>query len=250
LLRCGKSCRLRWVNYLRPGIKHGNYSQEEEDTIIQLHRMLGNQWAKIASFLPGRTDNEIKNIWNTYLRKRFAPNNGSLAFQKTFSYSATMTASVAGEARCSVDGDAPNPSRTEAETSIDMFSDLDTPDVQPLQRDSSQEQFHCMISSSTLSTPAQGVAAIAEDLNAQWGERPSAIDEIDIDSAIDPDFWNDTINSFTSPATISNTLHEGKVPIDFDESERWMVELAEELGLFKDVHGMEEVMTDQGREQV
>nr|KYP49427.1 Myb-related protein Pp2 [Cajanus cajan] len=70
LLRCGKSCRLRWTNYLRPDIKRGPFTLEEEKLIIQLHGILGNRWAAIASQLPGRTDNEIKNLWNTHLKKR------------------------------------------------------------------------------------------------------------------------------------------------------------------------------------
>lgn len=70
LLRCGKSCRLRWINYLRPDVKRGNFTPEEEETIIKLHELLGNKWSKIASRLPGRTDNEIKNVWNTHLKKR------------------------------------------------------------------------------------------------------------------------------------------------------------------------------------
>ncbi|KAL8153068.1 hypothetical protein V2J09_010828 [Rumex salicifolius] len=70
LKRCGKSCRLRWTNYLRPDIKRGRFSFEEEETIIQLHSILGNKWSAIAARLPGRTDNEIKNYWNTHIRKR------------------------------------------------------------------------------------------------------------------------------------------------------------------------------------
>ncbi|KAG8066057.1 hypothetical protein GUJ93_ZPchr0004g38551 [Zizania palustris] len=73
LLRCGKSCRLRWINYLRPDLKRGNFTADEEATIIKLHGLLGNKWSKIASCLPGRTDNEIKNVWNTHLKKRVAP---------------------------------------------------------------------------------------------------------------------------------------------------------------------------------
>ncbi|KAF3330314.1 transcription factor TT2-like protein [Carex littledalei] len=70
LSRCGKSCRLRWLNYLRPDIKRGNITEEEEDLIIRLHNLLGNRWSLIAGRLPGRTDNEIKNYWNTCLRKK------------------------------------------------------------------------------------------------------------------------------------------------------------------------------------
>ncbi|XP_050204948.1 transcription factor MYB41 [Mercurialis annua] len=74
LQRCGKSCRLRWTNYLRPDIKRGRFSFEEEETIIQLHSLLGNKWSAIAARLPGRTDNEIKNYWNTHIRKRLLKN--------------------------------------------------------------------------------------------------------------------------------------------------------------------------------
>ncbi|KAL6203918.1 hypothetical protein ACLB2K_021188 [Fragaria x ananassa] len=70
LLRCGKSCRLRWMNYLRPSVKRGQIASDEEDLILRLHRLLGNRWSLIAGRIPGRTDNEIKNYWNTHLSKK------------------------------------------------------------------------------------------------------------------------------------------------------------------------------------
>ncbi|KAG6495414.1 transcription factor MYB60-like [Zingiber officinale] len=75
LMRCSKSCRLRWTNYLRPGIKRGNFTPHEEGLIIHLQSMLGNKWASIASYLPQRTDNDIKNYWNTHLKKKVEKNS-------------------------------------------------------------------------------------------------------------------------------------------------------------------------------
>ncbi|XP_013627211.1 PREDICTED: protein ODORANT1-like isoform X2 [Brassica oleracea var. oleracea] len=70
LRRCGKSCRLRWTNYIRPDLRRGLLSHEEEQLVIDLHAHIGNKWSKIASRLPGRTDNEIKNHWNTHIKKK------------------------------------------------------------------------------------------------------------------------------------------------------------------------------------
>ncbi|KAM0917876.1 hypothetical protein ACQ4PT_009287 [Festuca glaucescens] len=70
LMRCGKSCRLRWTNYLRPDLKRGLLSDDEEQLVIDMHAELGNRWSKIAAMLPGRTDNEIKNHWNTHIKKK------------------------------------------------------------------------------------------------------------------------------------------------------------------------------------
>ncbi|XP_022773732.1 myb-related protein 306-like [Durio zibethinus] len=77
LLRCSKSCRLRWTNYLRPGIKRGSFTEHEEKMIIDLQALLGNRWAAIASYLPQRTDNDIKNYWNTHLKKKLKKLQGS-----------------------------------------------------------------------------------------------------------------------------------------------------------------------------
>ncbi|CAJ2639789.1 unnamed protein product [Trifolium pratense] len=70
LNRCGKSCRLRWANHLRPNLKKGAFSPDEEKLIVELHAQFGNKWARMAALLPGRTDNEIKNYWNTRIKRR------------------------------------------------------------------------------------------------------------------------------------------------------------------------------------
>nr|QSD99719.1 MYB family transcription factor [Melilotus albus] len=70
LKRNGKSCRLRWVNYLRPDLKRGQITPQEESIILELHARWGNRWSTIARSLPGRTDNEIKNYWRTHFKKK------------------------------------------------------------------------------------------------------------------------------------------------------------------------------------
>ncbi|XP_022887849.1 transcription factor RAX2-like [Olea europaea var. sylvestris] len=94
LKRCGKSCRLRWLNYLRPNIKHGEFSEEEDRIICNLYATIGSRWSIIAAQLPGRTDNDIKNHWNTKLKKKlinkFTPNYQG----KTSPFSPTLSQSV------------------------------------------------------------------------------------------------------------------------------------------------------------
>ncbi|CAO2838864.1 unnamed protein product [Amaranthus hypochondriacus] len=78
--RCGKSCRLRWQNYLRPDIKRGPFSKHESNIVIQLQGLLGNRWAAIAERLPGRTDNDVKNHYNSCLKKHKTANQIELKF--------------------------------------------------------------------------------------------------------------------------------------------------------------------------
>lgn len=90
LMRCSKSCRLRWTNYLRPGIKRGNFTPHEERMIIHLQALLGNRWAAIASYLPQRTDNDIKNYWNTHLKKKMKMSSSEVQSQSSTSNDLTF----------------------------------------------------------------------------------------------------------------------------------------------------------------
>lgn len=68
--RSGKQCRERWLNHLDPSIKKGPWSQEEDDRLVMLHSSIGNKWSEIAKHIPGRTDNSLKNRWNSTLRRK------------------------------------------------------------------------------------------------------------------------------------------------------------------------------------
>ncbi|CAN0922938.1 Transcription factor MYB80 [Linum grandiflorum] len=95
LQRCGKSCRLRWTNYLRPDLMRGKFSEPEEQTIVKLHSVVGNstilmlwmgRWSLIAAQLPGRTDNDVKNHWNTKLKKKLSGMGIDPVTHKPFSH--------------------------------------------------------------------------------------------------------------------------------------------------------------------
>ncbi|GFQ06035.1 myb-related protein mybas1 [Phtheirospermum japonicum] len=113
LRRSGKSCRLRWMNYLRPNLKHGNISEDEEKIIVELHEKWGNKWSRIARRLPGRTDNEIKNYWRSHLRKK------GLVPEKECCSSATNTSLIS---ECGTASPCSGPSDDSSDSMFEMLS--------------------------------------------------------------------------------------------------------------------------------
>ncbi|KAH7656892.1 myb proto-oncogene protein plant protein [Dioscorea alata] len=102
LNRTGKSCRLRWVNYLHPGLKRGRMTPHEERLVLELHSRWGNRWSRIARKLPGRTDNEIKNYWRTHMRKKAQERrrNGTMLSPTSSTTSSTSSSSSSSTSSC------------------------------------------------------------------------------------------------------------------------------------------------------
>ncbi|XP_015571096.1 transcription factor MYB58 isoform X2 [Ricinus communis] len=227
LLRCGKSCRLRWINYLRPDVKRGNFTKEEEDTIITLHQTLGNKWSKIASHLPGRTDNEIKNVWNTHLKKKLSFTDKDSDNRDESKESLTTTSS------------------SSSSSSTIMSCGKRVPD-----HDHDDQWNHGSVTKRTrvLDTipagPCDIVQNILEEVNKPEIDQDVAV-EIPFES--DLDFWN-MLDGLNSSLSMTNSIESsccqrssnlGDAYKGGDENKKWLRYLENELGL-------EEVTTKDG----
>ncbi|KAK2644923.1 hypothetical protein Ddye_020118 [Dipteronia dyeriana] len=134
LLRCGKSCRLRWINYLRTDLKRGNISSEEEQTILKLHSNLGNRWSLIAAHLRGRTDNEIKNYWNSHLSRKIysltesSRNNSTSITPSSSSSSDRSIIKLVGSAVCKREGPRTGTQTVRSSSDVTMIKSIGLPE--------------------------------------------------------------------------------------------------------------------------
>ncbi|KAE8655383.1 MYB308 protein [Hibiscus syriacus] len=249
LLRCGKSCRLRWINYLRPDVKRGNFTKYEEDTIMRLHETLGNKWSKIASHLPGRTDNEIKNVWNTHLKKRLASKIGN-THQKDKPKESSMASSLSSSC---ISSNGKNSEEKRAMAVSDKAQDFKTDQLSNHGNSRPSEELEGLSSSSiTSNTTNSGQVGVSNpedragslfnfmggyfDANNNTSEevnKPDILDNaLDIPFESDLEFWNmlDGLGPF-QPDGIES--HDGTQSLDYGEFEKnkWLVYLEHELGL-------------------
>ncbi|XP_020203379.1 transcription factor MYB63 [Cajanus cajan] len=268
LMRCGKSCRLRWINYLRPDVKRGNFTQEEEETIIRLHKALGNKWSKIASCLPGRTDNEIKNVWNTHIKKRKSSNSSAHESKPKSS----ITSSSSSSSELFFSNETPNSPKTT--TLGDEFNDQASQVTDKTEQDSDKQVSNELIiisespkeSSISLSsiesnivTSSQNVAYKAEQQLASplsylgpydFGsiseevDKPNHLFEIPWESNCD--FWNllddDNLGSFQSnevqlgESPASQNIILGEEIVDDVEAKMWSHDFENEFGLVGEIN--------------
>ncbi|XP_073001907.1 myb-related protein Zm1-like [Typha latifolia] len=237
LLRCGKSCRLRWINYLRPDIKRGNFTNEEEETIIKLHTSLGNKWSKIASCLPGRTDNEIKNVWNTHLKKRLVSKEQKIKPEEAPRLSSAAPCSCSDQLKAKSDGiDDMDPSFNKTEIPEEINKGV-------------WNNCEVQLDSVSLTTSSCSSSSNSFVTNSNVGEDGQAFDNNDPEEAeenpleisdipIEPEFWlmiDDSEANLQSPGEAGvkeNPTNLEKESSTGSENIGWLEYLEMELGLF------------------
>ncbi|XP_054816141.1 transcription factor MYB58 [Prosopis cineraria] len=250
LLRCGKSCRLRWINYLRPDVKRGNFTKEEEEAIMKLHEVLGNKWSKIASELPGRTDNEIKNVWHTHLKKKLLKNSSSNNLQSSTDQSKQESSITSSSSSSSTEH---QPVMTTAITPQKTTDNNEQNSKENL-KESSPNSFQYS-TDDQLSTPIcklqdddqlELLAAAGSLLNQEGPDYTTVLNEVidkgtnnddsisgllEIPLEADDDFWNLLDDDNMGGGSYVSNDHGHQVHSSDAETMKWIREIEKDLGL-------------------
>ncbi|KAK4492036.1 hypothetical protein RD792_002826 [Penstemon davidsonii] len=156
LKRTGKSCRLRWVNYLHPGLKRGKMTPHEERLVLELHSKWGNRWSRIARKLPGRTDNEIKNYWRTHMRKKAQERKkakNTSPSSSSSSSSSTSNISISGEFYDAGGLDKAAIAPGEKKTSLEIEESSKVYSLDEIWKDIELSEESCNLTSQTMVSP-------------------------------------------------------------------------------------------------
>ncbi|KAJ6832520.1 transcription factor MYB78-like [Iris pallida] len=216
LKRTGKSCRLRWLNYLRPNVRRGNITPEEQLLILQLHSRWGNRWSKISQYLPGRTDNEIKNYWRTRVQKhakQLRCDVNSKKFQDAMHY--LWMPRLLERIRAASTGSCPSLPVSSTSSSNGQRLVHPNPNPSHLEEQYSSSESACR---TMVSSPVP-VLSVSDCYSFQDGETNSISDEQRAAVAPEFDVHDEWTHIATSPID-ANYFNQGSV-VDADEYGSW-----------------------------